>query len=87
MDAGKNILLSFLWKQKSYKICLPNKRLVLLGEKMLYDIMIEEMPQGCIIHAVSTKDKIVISSINDAIELAQSLLEMVKAQIEKRGIE
>jgi len=54
---------------------------------MLYDIMIEEMPQGCIIHAVSTKDKIVISSINDAIELAQSLLEMVKAQIEKRGIE
>jgi len=55
--------------------------------KNLWEIIIEEMPQGCIITDIKTRDEIVIASMHDALALAQSLLEMVKAQIEKRGIE
>jgi len=53
----------------------------------LWEICIEEMPQGCIITDMKTRNKIVIVSMHDALGLAQSLLEMVKSQIERRRIE
>jgi hypothetical protein len=44
-------------------------------------LLIEEMPFGCVITDSETNSKIVIKSFKDALKLAESLIKMVKIQL------
>lgn len=41
-------------------------------------IEIEEMPQGCVIHSLTSQDDVVVSSPKDALALIESLVRMLK---------